>query len=406
MVNKVEEALKKFGVGKKGLVSELTKAQRKPLTPPTWRTVKQENSRHQADLLFLPDDGGYRYLLLVVDVATKRVAGRPLKNKKAQGVLKALKDIYKKELDIPGIFHVDSGKEFMGPVKTWLKSQGMLVRTAATQRHSQQAVIEAQNRIVGAIIMRLELNEELESGEQSTTWREFLPTILDTMNEHTEKSPPKKRGEPPAVKCKGYECKLLKVGTLVRVALDYPVSGALEKGKHKKVGWGFRSGDIRWSPKGYKITNVLLHPGQPVRYVVEKHTQSFGPHQVKVFEDLKIKPLPKAKGKPLTPAQRKRKAELERQYKGRKVKVSVSADLTVAQLRAQLKKRGLSTAGRKAELADRLEDAGGGGFGDVGEAALDPSGKSQRWGFYVKYSDKPKPLWQPLGDVKEVLEKK
>ena len=88
-------------------------------------------------------------------------------------------------MNLPKIFHVDSGKEFMGPVTTWLKSQGMLVRTAATQRHSQQAVIEAQNKIVGGIIMKLELNQELESGETSTEWVSFLPTILDTMNEHT-----------------------------------------------------------------------------------------------------------------------------------------------------------------------------------------------------------------------------
>ena len=333
MVNKVQEVLKKFGVaGDKSLVSELTAPPKKPLTAPTWRTVKRENNRHQADLLFLPDDKGYRYLLMVVDMATKRVAGRPLKNKKAANVLKGLKDIYKKDMDVPSIFHVDSGKEFMGPVTTWLKSQGMLVRTAATQRHSQQAVIEAQNKIVGGIIMKLELNQELESGETSTEWVSFLPTILDTMNEHAKKPPKgKKATQPKGAICKGYECKLLDVGTLVRVALDYPISGALQKGKHQKVGFGFRTGDIRWSIKGYKIKNILLHPGQPVRYVVEGHKQSFGPHQVKEFKDLKVKTLSK-QAKPLTATQRKRKAALEKTYKGRRVTVAVSSDLTVARI--------------------------------------------------------------------------
>ena len=108
-----------------------------------------------------------------------------------------------------------------------------------------------------------------------------------------------------------------------------------------------------------------------------------------------MKVLPK-QAKPLTATQRKRKTALEKTYKGRRVTVAVSSDLTVAQLRAQLKKRGLSTAGRKAELSDRLTDAGGGGFGEVGEAAQDPSGKTQRWGFYVKYSDEQRLLWQPL----------
>ena len=41
-------------------------------------------------------------------------------------------------------------------------------------------------------------------------------------------------------------------------------SGALQKGKHQKVGFGFRTGDIRWSAKGYKIKNILLQPVWPV----------------------------------------------------------------------------------------------------------------------------------------------
>ena len=36
---------------------------------------------YQADILFMPDDGGYKYVLVVVDIADGRTDGIPDKNK-------------------------------------------------------------------------------------------------------------------------------------------------------------------------------------------------------------------------------------------------------------------------------------------------------------------------------------
>ena len=47
-----------------------------------------------ADLLFLPHDNGYKYALVVVDNATRKVDAEPLKNKTAEAVLKAFVKIF------------------------------------------------------------------------------------------------------------------------------------------------------------------------------------------------------------------------------------------------------------------------------------------------------------------------
>src|ERR1700733_12883281 len=53
------------------------------------------NIAQQADLLFLPDDNGYKYALVVADIGGHRLCdAEPLKNKDQQSVLKAFKAIY------------------------------------------------------------------------------------------------------------------------------------------------------------------------------------------------------------------------------------------------------------------------------------------------------------------------
>ena len=55
---------------------------------------------HQVDLLYLPHDtvygNTYKYVLCVIDVASRYKTARPLKTKKASEVSDMLEDIYKK----------------------------------------------------------------------------------------------------------------------------------------------------------------------------------------------------------------------------------------------------------------------------------------------------------------------
>jgi hypothetical protein len=62
--------------------------------------------------------------------------------------------------------------------------------------------------------------------------------------------------------------KLLGIRTHVRLLLDHPK----EVYNQKRLGGKFRSGDIRWTEKNYKIKDVLLRPGFPPMYTVDDGT--------------------------------------------------------------------------------------------------------------------------------------
>ena len=55
----------------------------------------KDNFFHQADLLYLPDDSGYIYALVVVDAGSRKVDATPLKDKTPKAVIAGFKKIYK-----------------------------------------------------------------------------------------------------------------------------------------------------------------------------------------------------------------------------------------------------------------------------------------------------------------------
>ena len=237
------------------------------------RAYYRPGNTHQADLLYLPtDDKGYKYLLVVIDIGSGIMDARPLKVRDGATVLREFQDIYKKHkyLNQPRFIQTDNGSEFKS-VETYFNSKNIGVRIAATGRHKQQAVVEALNKSIGGTIAKLQLNNELVSGESDTNWITYLPDIISLVNQHAKetKKPLPKQDDSADVKCNGQECELLEIGSLVRPALDYPqdING-------KRLHGTFRTGDRRYSLKPSKIENILMYPNQPIRYVVEGYTHN------------------------------------------------------------------------------------------------------------------------------------
>jgi hypothetical protein len=231
---------------------------------------------HQADLLYLPEDDSKigkkaKYLLVVTDIGSGLTDARPLASRSANVVLKAIKDIYatQKYIKEPRRIHVDSGTEF-ADFPSYFKTKNIGVRIAAVNRHKQGALVEAMNKTIGSVILKLQMNNELASGLEDKEWVSYLPDILLLINENAKKKHPKDLpilDEQPKFTtplCKDSECDTLMEGDEVRVALDYPQSV-----DGKRLHGTFRSGDHRWSLKPQKIEKVLLYPNQPIRYVIE-----------------------------------------------------------------------------------------------------------------------------------------
>ena len=104
----------------------------------------EPNITQQADILFLPDDKQFKYVLLVVDVGSRLCDGVALKNKDADTVLKAFKRIYNDNdiLEMPMRIEVDDGGEFKSVVANYFKLNNVFMRIGKVGRHRQQGIVE------------------------------------------------------------------------------------------------------------------------------------------------------------------------------------------------------------------------------------------------------------------------
>lgn len=264
--------------------------------------VFEENAVHQADILFLPHDGAYKYALVVVDGATRKVDAEPLKGKSADEILIAFKKIYGRNvLKLPTRLEVDSGGEFKGSVKKYFTDKGVFIRYGQPSRHRQQALVERVNQVLGKALYQRMVAQEMLTGEKETRWIEDLPVMTKAINK--ERSGRKKKVIEDPV-CEGQSCNLLEIGTKVRVQLDEPID--LLTGE--KLHGHFRSTDIRWNPKIRVIKEILIRPGQPPMYLLDGKIGkrditpiAYTQNQLQKVPESEKAPLPKViRGKPNT----------------------------------------------------------------------------------------------------------
>jgi hypothetical protein len=109
------------------------------------------NAVYQADLLYLPHTrvgrNTYRYVLIVVDVASRYKEAEALTDKSAAEVAAALRRIYKRgPLQFPRLLQVEPGREFMGAVSQLLAKHNTQVRRGRVDIHRNQNIVERFNR--------------------------------------------------------------------------------------------------------------------------------------------------------------------------------------------------------------------------------------------------------------------
>ena len=135
--------------------------------------MTEVNKIHQADIMYLPHDkvyqNIYKYVLNVIDVASRFKASRPLKTKKAEDVLFALKDIYKMKngLSIPKEFHCDNGSEFKSSVTTFLQEHNVKIKRVTTKyHHTHTAFVENFNKQLAKKLFLLQDIQELHDPDK------------------------------------------------------------------------------------------------------------------------------------------------------------------------------------------------------------------------------------------------
>ena len=172
----------------------------KPIKKPThFNSVKRNipmipNYNMSSDILFLPKTSdGYKYLLVITDLATDNFDCEPLKNKDSKTVLKAMTKIFEtsKYIKKPyASFSTDAGSEFKDVVDKYLYDNNIYHKKALPGRHTQQANVESLNRILGRILNNYMSEKELETGHIYTNWLEILHTVIKKINDFRKKPMP------------------------------------------------------------------------------------------------------------------------------------------------------------------------------------------------------------------------
>jgi hypothetical protein len=221
-----------------------------------------EDYNYMADLLYLPNDNGYKYLLVVCDLVTREFDIEQIKNKEQKTVLNAMKKIIKRPyLNIPyATMKTDNGTEF--------NDNDVYHSISKPYRHSQMSMVESLNKTLGRLIHGYLNSIEERTHKEYNHWVEIVPTIRKELNKiryikapYTEKTIYDKID---TVIDMNKQPKF-KVGDLVHYALDYPENAL----GNKQNTANFRMGDYRWSKQPKKIIKIMYMNGQiPYRYVL------------------------------------------------------------------------------------------------------------------------------------------
>jgi hypothetical protein len=228
----------------------------------------------QADVIYMPtEQNGFKYILTVVDVASRHVDAIPMKGRQSADVVEAFEQVWKnKYIDVEEVLMIstDPGSEFKNAdFKDYMKQLGISVRHSMTNRHQQMGIVEFYNHLFTKALGTKMTVEALESGEgYSTSWVTDLPKLVAILNKKEniteEHDISQFFKEPDAPK----EKDLLQEGTVVHVRLQQPKDALTDKRLHGN----FRNSDLRWEKELTEIVNVLLLPGQPnMRYMVKKY---------------------------------------------------------------------------------------------------------------------------------------
>lgn len=227
-----------------------------------------------ADLVYLPNDQGFIYALVVVDQGSRFVDAIALKDRKVADIIAGFRKIYQRKiLKKPKVIVTDHGKEFLGTFDADIQKLGIPThKLAKVGRHRSVALAERKNQTIGKIIHKILVQTELTTGNASSKWVEHLPLIIKLINkviveQNDEREKDKDSNEEeklvPFTHNPNHKIDLLKSGDKVRVQLDNPMDL-----QGKPLNGKFRSGDIRFHPDVRTVVDVLIKPNAPLMYML------------------------------------------------------------------------------------------------------------------------------------------
>ena len=221
-----------------------------------------------ADLLELPETKkGFKYLLVVVDLATDEFDIEPITNNKSLTVVDAMKRMFNRRyIKKPyASIRTDGGAEFKDAFEKYCYENSILHKIGVAGRHQQTANVERLNRELGRLFNGYMNAIEEKTGETYKEWVEVVPKVRAMLNDFRKKP----EGDPftdvyPTVDLTKQP--KYKIHDVVYRMSEKPLD-ALGK---KQPTQNFRMGDYRWERIPRKVVKVLRYAGKvPIRYILE-----------------------------------------------------------------------------------------------------------------------------------------
>jgi hypothetical protein len=232
-------------------------------------TPKEKDYNFMADVLYLPTTkAGFKYLLVVIDLASNNFDIEPLKTKTSEETLKAYKTMVKRPyINLSkGSIRTDDGAEFKSVFNKFLIDNDIHHRTALTNRHKQQATVEALNRKLSKILMKYIISKEEKKKKEFNEWTEILNIVRKDLNEDMERDLSKYSILNEEHVYDIYAPQKYKVGDYVYEKLEHPEDSWGNKQPTAKR----REGDYTYSRKAKRIIKVIIMNDEPYyRYILD-----------------------------------------------------------------------------------------------------------------------------------------
>lgn len=134
----------------------------------------------QADLIdmqsFRRQNHGYRYILIAIDVFSKKAYAEPLKDKSAKSTTEAMKSIFNQVGQRIRNLQTDDGKEFFNSKMKQLLKKYNNINHYSTYTVKKASIVE---RLIRTIKRKLYMEFTLQ---RSNKWFEILGKIIHTYN--------------------------------------------------------------------------------------------------------------------------------------------------------------------------------------------------------------------------------
>ena len=265
--------------------------------------VTVPNYRHEIDILYLPHDDGYKYLLVVVDVASRYICAKPLKEKSSSAVTEALKLIYtipiasnrlpnrsqdpatalvrlSNRFGPPIFLHSDQGSEFKGVFQKYLKDLG--IRYIDHEVGSHLPFVENANKEISKRIFRNQNDVEMETKKNNSDWIDIIDKVIYDLNHKYRKSINdypymailKEEVPQSTMKFDESLCKMVHpIGTKVRRLLRSDEVLDIPTGKIKIE--RRRETDPKWSLEVYTVVDVRTFPDKLALHYITSSGKPF-----------------------------------------------------------------------------------------------------------------------------------